>query len=167
MMAVGMLLGAWWLVSSLGLFPKSFFPSPAEVFLMGVQMFVDRGFLLDILASIGRVSAAFCACALLGIPLGLLMSSFKSCEAFFEPLTEFIRYVPVPSLLPLFVLWTGIGETPKFLVLFCGTFFQLTLLVMDDADNVPAMYFDVTRTMGRTAHLFARHSNPPPVSADF
>jgi NitT/TauT family transport system permease protein len=111
-------------------------------------MFRSGGFLQDVMASAGRILVAFVISALFAIPLGLLMSSFKLSEALFEPLIDFIRYVPVPSLGPIFILWTGIGESSKLLVLFFGTFFQLVLLVMDDADNVPGQFFDNARMLG-------------------
>jgi NitT/TauT family transport system permease protein len=116
-------------------------------------MFRDQAFAVDVLASAGRIAFAFAVSALIAIPLGLLMSSFKIAEGLFEPMIDFIRYVPVPALLPIFVLTSGIGEQAKFLVLFFGTFFQLVLLVKDDADHMPPLYFDTARTMG--ANTFA------------
>lgn len=99
---------------------------------------------------------AFLFSALLAVPIGLLMSSFKFVEALLEPLVDFIRYVPVPALIPLFIIWGGIGETSKFLVLFFGTFFQLVLIIMDDADNVPRIYFDLARTLGASTPQLIR-----------
>lgn len=153
-LSILLLLAGWWTVSAMGLFSAAFFPSPARVWSAAVIMFGSQSFLTDVLTSAARIGVAFLVCAVVGVPLGLLMSSFKSVEAFVEPLTDFLRYVPVPALLPIFVLWSGIGEMPKFLVLFFGTFFQLVLLVMDDADNVPSVYFDLAKTMGaKTRHL--------------
>jgi len=114
-------------------------------------MFTEEEFLRDVLASALRIFAAFLASAILAIPIGILMSCFKPVEAYVAPVVEFVRYIPVPALVPIFVLWTGIGETPKFLVLFFGTFFQLVLLIKDDADDVPAINFDLARTMGASA----------------
>jgi NitT/TauT family transport system permease protein len=111
-------------------------------------MLRSREFQMDVLASVGRIGVAFLFSALFAVPIGLLMSSFKSVEALLEPIIDFVRYVPVPALLPIFILWSGIGETSKFLVLFFGTFFQLVLLIMDDADNVPRIYFDLASTLG-------------------
>jgi NitT/TauT family transport system permease protein len=138
----------WWIISRTTSAPGGFLPSPEGVLQAAVRMFGSQGFGWDVLASGGRILGAFSICALLAVPLGIAMSSFKSIEAICEPLIDFLRYVPVPSLLPIFILWGGIDETPKFLVLFFGTFFQLVLLVMDDADNVPNVYFDLARTMG-------------------
>jgi NitT/TauT family transport system permease protein len=123
-------------------------PTPLDTLRTAAEMFSSKEFFLSLAASVGRIAVAFGISALLAIPLGIAMSSYKALEAFFEPIIDFVRYVPIPAILPLFVLFTGIGETPKFLVLFFGTFFQLVLLVMDDADNVPPLYFDLARTLG-------------------
>jgi len=144
-------MGAWWLASSSGTLPVEFVPKPTEVVRAAATLFVSGGLGWDVIASCARIAAAFCVAALLAIPLGLLMSGFKFIEALVEPFVDFIRYVPVPALVPIFILWTGIGEGTKFLVLFFGTFFQLVLLVMDDADNVPGLHFDLARTLGASS----------------
>lgn len=152
-----LLLGTlWFVISESGAFPPEFFPSPQNVAKASIEMLGSRVFLEDILASISRIGVAFLFSALLAVPLGLLMSSFKSIEAFVEPIIDFIRYVPVPALIPIFILWGGVGETSKFLVLFFGTFFQLVLLIMDDAGNVPRLYFDLTRTLGASTPQLIR-----------
>lgn len=151
---LSLLFVGWVLVERSEVFPQEFFPGPAAVFHAAVTMFGQEQFHLHVLASIARVGVAFLLSAVLAIPLGLLMSSFKPVRGIFVPLVEFIRYVPVPSLVPIFVLWQGVDETTKFLVLFFGTFFQLVLLIMDDADHVPQIYFDIARTLGAsTRHV--------------
>jgi NitT/TauT family transport system permease protein len=151
---VGAITCVWSLLHYAALFPEAFFPGPETVLRTGATMFAYQGFAVDVLASSARIGVAFAVAAVLAIPVGLLMSSFKIAEAALEPVVEFVRYVPVPALLPLFVLWTGIAETPKFMVLFFGTFFQLVLLIKDDADHVPRQYFDLARTLGaRTPEL--------------
>jgi len=138
----------WTLIDQLRLLPSEFFPGPAGVLNAAVLMFGKQEFHLHVLASVGRIAVAFVISAIFAVPIGLLMSSFRPVRAMLEPIIDFVRYVPVPSLLPIFVLWTGIGETAKLLVLFFGTFFQLVLLVMDDADHVPRINFDIARTLG-------------------
>lgn len=139
---------AWWGISHWQLVPEIFFPSPVRVVTTGYSMFTSQGFLTDVFASAARIGAAFMLSAIFAVPVGILMSSFKSIEAMLEPVIDFVRYVPVPALLPIFILWCGIGEASKFLVLFFGTFFQLVLLIMDDSDNVPRVYFDLASTLG-------------------
>ena len=125
-----------------------FLPMPTTVLRTLVRLFLHENFLGDIWASVYRVLSAFCLCALLAIPLGILMSAFRCLEAMLEPPVDFVRYLPVPALVPLTILWVGIGEASKILLLFIGTFFQLVLLVMDDTNNVPVQYVETAYTLG-------------------
>jgi NitT/TauT family transport system permease protein len=158
-----LMIAGWYLVTAARVFPPEFVPSPQGVGGALLKMLGSKDFLIDILSSAGRIGGAFLMSALIAIPLGLLMSSFKYIEALVEPIIDFVRYVPVPALLPLFIIWTGIGETSKFLVLFFGTFFQLVLLIMDDADNVPGLYFDLARTLGASSAQLIRDVLVPAV----
>lgn len=153
-LGLSFLLLVWFAIEALNLLPQEFFPGPAGVVRAAFVMFTQQSFFIDVGWSVGRVLLAFLGAAAIAVPTGLAMSSFRVVGSFTEPIVDFIRYVPVPSLLPIFVLWTGIGETTKFTVLFVGTFFQLVLLVRDDADHVPRAYFDLARTLGAsTAEL--------------
>lgn len=155
-LSVLVVLFLWWLVCFMELVPLDYFPSPLSVQSKAVLMFGQEEFIWHILASSARIYVAFLIAAIIGVPLGLLMSSIKVVNAIFEPLIDFIRYIPVPALLPLFVLISGIGEEPKFLVLFFGTFFQLVLIIKDDADHVPIAYFEVAKTMGANTFQLIR-----------
>jgi NitT/TauT family transport system permease protein len=57
------------------------------------------------------------------------MGAYKPIEAFFEPFVSFARYLPASGFIPLLILWAGIGETQKLMVIFIGSFFQLVLMV--------------------------------------
>ena len=138
-----------WCILSYGRFIDPFFlPAPSTIVLTIYELFTKHNLLADIWASVYRVMVAFIASALLAIPLGVLMSTSRSFEVLMEPPIDFIRYLPVPALVPLTILWVGIGEASKILLLFIGTFFQLVLLVMDDANNVRKEYFEVAYTLG-------------------
>ena len=151
------LVALWGVLAVVEWLPRAYFPGPATVASSGLEMFLERGLGLDLLASAARIAVAFLASAALAVPLGLAMSCWKPVEAVVEPIVDFVRYVPVPALLPIFVLASGIGEAPKFLVLFFGTFFQLVLLILDDADSVSPAYFDLARTLGARDLEMARH----------
>jgi NitT/TauT family transport system permease protein len=140
-------LGAWWLVTGLGLVQPQFLPSPRAVLEAWAGLF-QNDYHLDIGISIGRVWVAFGAAALIAIPLGMLMSSYRAVGAFSEPLIDFIRYLPVPALVPLTLIWLGIGEGSKIALLWIGTFFQLVLLIADDARRVPQEFIETGRTLG-------------------
>jgi NitT/TauT family transport system permease protein len=140
-------LGAWWLVTGLGLVQPQFLPSPLAVLEAWAGLF-QNDYLQDIGISIGRVWVAFGAAAAIAIPLGMLMSSYRAVGAFSEPLIDFIRYLPVPALVPLTLIWLGIGEGSKVALLWIGTFFQLVLLIADDARRVPQEFIETGRTLG-------------------
>jgi NitT/TauT family transport system permease protein len=140
---------AWLLVTELGLVQPQFLPSPLAVLGAWWGLF-QNDYISDIGISIGRVWAAFLASAALAIPLGVLMSSYRAVGAFSEPLIDFVRYLPVPALVPLTLIWLGIGEASKIALLWIGTFFQLVLLIADDARRVPKEFIETGRTLGAT-----------------
>jgi NitT/TauT family transport system permease protein len=138
----------WVMATQLGLVHPQFLPSPLAVYEALKRLFVEAGYLADIGISVARVWVAFLASATVAIPLGILMSSYRGVGAFFEPLIDFIRYLPVPALVPLTLIWLGIGENSKVALLWIGTFFQLVLLVADDARRVPTEFIETGRTLG-------------------
>lgn len=127
--------------------PK-FLPPPLDILRAAYSLFTEFEFADDILASLYRVGLAFLAAALMAIPIGILMSSYRVVGALNEPLIDFIRYLPVPALVPLTVIWFGIGESSKIMLLWMGTFFQLVLLIADGAKRVPHEYVEIAYTLG-------------------
>jgi NitT/TauT family transport system permease protein len=144
---LAVVLAVWLLVTEAGLVQAQFLPSPLAVVGAWRELF-QNGYVWDIGISVARVWVAFAAAAALAIPLGVLMSSYRAIGAFFEPLIDFIRYLPVPALVPLTLIWLGIGEASKIALLWIGTFFQLVLLVADDARRVPNEFIETGRTLG-------------------
>ena len=76
------------------------------------------------------------------------MSSYRIVGTLTEPIVDFIRYLPVPALVPLLIIWFGIGESSKLAVLWMGTFFQLVLLIGDDTKRVPKEFIETGFTVG-------------------
>ncbi|MCB8883121.1 ABC transporter permease [Acidisoma cellulosilytica] len=108
------------------------------------------------LISLGRIMAAFLLSAVMAIPIGMLMSSYRPISAALEPIIDFIRYLPIPALIPISIIWFGVGEETKIFLLWLGTFFQLVLLVVDDANRVPNEYVEVARTLGARPYEILR-----------
>lgn len=138
----------WGTITYSGLIDPFFLPTPSAITQTLWRLFTEHALLADIWISVFRVMVAFFLSAILAIPIGILMSAFHPLAAVLEPHIDFVRYLPVPALVPLMILWVGIGETSKILLLFIGTFFQLVLLVMDDANNIRKEYFDLASTLG-------------------
>jgi NitT/TauT family transport system permease protein len=141
-------LAVWWAAAELDLVRPQFLPSPIAVVKAWLGLFGTAGYIYDIGISIGRVWIAFLASAVVAVPLGMLMSSYRVVGASSEPLIDFIRYLPVPALVPLTLIWLGIGEGSKIALLWIGTFFQLVLLIADDARRVPKEFIETGLTLG-------------------
>lgn len=151
------LLGLWSFVTYSGLIPPFYLPSPTQVIQSALDMAREGGLLDDTLASVSRVTLGFLVSAAVGIPLGILMGSLKIGEAFFEPIMGFFRYMPASAFIPLLIIWVGIEETEKIAVIILGTFFQLTLMVMDVTKNVSSDLIDISYTLGaRSKDVFLR-----------
>jgi NitT/TauT family transport system permease protein len=125
-----------------------FLPNPWKVVKALYVMLLDQGFLEDIWISVARVWGAFLMSAIMAIPIGIWMSSYRIVGMLMEPIVDFIRYLPVPALVPLLIIWFGIGESSKIAVLWMGTFFQLVLLIADDTKRVPKEYIETGFTVG-------------------
>ena len=125
-----------------------FLPNPWEVVKALYVMLVDQSFLEDIWISVARVWGAFLMSAIMAIPIGIWMSSYRIVGMLIEPIVDFIRYLPVPAMVPLLIIWFGIGESSKIAVLWMGTFFQLVLLIADDTKRVPKEFIETGFTVG-------------------
>lgn len=150
-------LAAWHVTAASGVIRPEFLPTPAAVAQAFVRLFTERDFTTDIVISIGRVWFAFLLSVIIAVPLGLFMSTYRAVGAFFEPFIDFVRYLPVPALVPLLVIWFGVGEASKIAVLWMGTFFQLILLIAEDTKRVPSEYIESGHTLGATRGEIMRH----------
>src|SRR5207247_4849777 len=92
-------------------------------------LLAKHGVLGDIGVTIWRVLGGFVLAALVAVPIGILMGAYKPIEAFLEPFVSFARYLPASAFIPLLILWAGIGELQKLLVIFIGSVFQIILMV--------------------------------------
>ena len=99
-------------------------------------------------ASSRRVAIGYSISVAIGVVLGLAIGSFASLEAFFEPQIAFLRYIPATALLPLFLLWLGIEESPKIWLIVVGTAFYNVLMIADVGRNVPREMLNASYTLG-------------------
>lgn len=116
------LLLIWFTISALHWVPELFLPSPQAVWQKFIQV-SQQGFMKATLwqhlaESIGRVFSALLAAIILGVPIGLWMGLNKWARAVLDPLVELLRPIPPLAYLPLLVIWFGIGETTKILLIF-------------------------------------------------
>ncbi|WP_227309778.1 ABC transporter permease [Acidisoma cellulosilyticum] len=150
------ILLVWQIASWVGLLDPIFLPSPLDILGTLYDMTARGEIIGNALISLGRIMAAFLLSAVMAIPIGMLMSSYRPISAALEPIIDFIRYLPIPALIPISIIWFGVGEETKIFLLWLGTFFQLVLLVVDDANRVPNEYVEVARTLGARPYEILR-----------
>ena len=150
-------LALWWLTTASGSVNKLFLPSPQAVWQAGQQQWTSGLLLKDALASIQRVFIGFAMSAGLALPIGIAMGSNPVICRLLEPLMGLIRYMPAPAFIPLLIIYFGLDELPKVLLIFIGTFFFNTLMIMDAVKFVPRELVETARTMGgRTLPILTR-----------
>lgn len=125
-----------------------FLPAPPQVIAKGVEMVSTVEFWTAMGATNIRVIIGFLLAALLAVPLGILLGSFSQLEGVASPISDFGRYIPVPALVPLLIIWAGVGDLQKILLLAIGTFFQILVLVTDAVLRIPIMHIDSALTLG-------------------
>jgi NitT/TauT family transport system permease protein len=103
-----LILSIWELAARTNVVAPQFLPSPTAVVKALWTMFTTQNLAWHALISTARVWAAFFLAAVLAIPIGILMSTYKVVGASLEPTIDFIRYLPVPALVPLSIIWFGV-----------------------------------------------------------
>jgi NitT/TauT family transport system permease protein len=142
------LVALWSLLAYGGFVRRDFLPTPVDVMLAAVEGVSDGSLLINTAYSVAEILAGFFLASIVAVPLGILMGSFKIIEAALEPVTNFMRYLPVSALIPLLILWVGIGMEEKIAVILIGTLFQQIVLVADVSRAVPSDLLDVSYTLG-------------------
>ncbi|MEM9275175.1 MAG: ABC transporter permease [Cyanobacteria bacterium P01_F01_bin.143] len=150
MMAFSILipLFCWFLFATYSGINETFLPAPSDVTDALVRLW-EKGFLTkDIAASFTRVTIGFLLSAAVAVPLGIMMGSFASIRALFEPIVGIIRYMPAPAFIPLLIIYLGIDEAPKIALIFIGTLFFNLLMIMDAVKFIPKDLIETTYTLG-------------------
>jgi ABC-type nitrate/sulfonate/bicarbonate transport system permease component len=121
------LLVAWELVTRTGWVPALFLPSPLGVLGAGLEMLRTGELLGHVATSLGRIAVGFALGALGGVVVGLAVGVFSVAEAIGNPLIAATFPIPKIALLPLLILWLGIGEASKVAVITLGVFFPMAI----------------------------------------
>lgn len=138
----------WYLFANYSGIDSTFLPSPSDVINALIRLWEKGVLTQDIAASFTRVTLGFLLSALVAIPLGILMGSFASIRALFEPLVGLVRYMPAPAFIPLLIIYLGIDEAPKIALIFIGTLFFNLLMIMDAVKFIPQDLIETTYTLG-------------------
>ena len=147
---------AWAFFTLGGYVSPTFLASPIAMVKEGYLLFTEFNFMHDIGMTVWRVFGGFVLAALVAVPLGIAMGAYKPVEAFFEPFVSFCRYLPASAFIPLLILWAGLGEAQKLLVIFIGSVFQIILMVAVTVGGARRDLMEAAYTLGADSRGIVR-----------
>ena len=158
------LLTLWWVLSADS---ESYYLPPLSDILTGFDevWFLSGRLRSDVLPSLLRLLAGFLLAVALGVGIGALIGSLRPVRAFCEPVLEFLRAIPPPVLVPVLMLFAGIGDTMKVLVVISGCLWPILLNTVEGVRAVDEVLADTCRCYGirgrsRLWHLVVRSASP-------
>lgn len=155
------LLLLWALVTNLGLIKPLFLPTPQAVwqqfheYLTGTAN--DKPLWQHFVASILRVAIAFWAAFLTAVPIGIAMGMSRWARGIFDPPIEFYRPLPPLAYLPLIIIWFGIDELPKVLLIYLACFAPLALAARSGMKSAAQEQINAAYSMGASYGQVIRH----------
>jgi ABC-type nitrate/sulfonate/bicarbonate transport system permease component len=155
-LAIGLYLVFWFLLTKdgFGLIGALKFPTPRMVVR---SAWINRDLLLnDVAVSWLRMITGWTTGVILGVGLGLLMYRSKKVFYFCDPIIEGMRPVPAIAMVPFFILWFGLSERGKFLLIVGGVFAILVVSTLEAARNIPRIYIRAAESLGASNRYILR-----------
>lgn len=140
----------WHIVSLTPFFTPVLLPSPVAVASAFWKMFADGTLMPHVLASLERAAKGFVLAAVIAIPLGIACGWTRRLNAVFEPIVELFRPIPVLAMLPLAILWFGIGEESKLFLITFGAFFPIFVNTLSGVRYVDPLLVQAAESLGAT-----------------
>nr|WP_242052695.1 MULTISPECIES: taurine ABC transporter permease TauC [unclassified Acinetobacter] len=160
-MTIVALLAIWWLVTALGWIDALFLPSPVAV-LDRLQDLIANGYMSISLwshigASLGRIGTALIAAVITAIPVGIAIGRNKVIRGVVDPIIEFYRPIPPLAYLPLIVIWCGIGELSKVLLIYLAIFAPIVIATSTGVRSVDQAKIRAAQSLGATPLQIIKH----------
>jgi len=151
----------WWAVTASELIEPLFLPSPGAVldkaWLLATQGYMDATLWQHLGASLGRIGLALVFAVLFAIPVGIAIGHNRTAQGILDPLIEFYRPIPPLAYLPLIVIWCGIGETSKVLLIYLAIFAPIAIATATGVRNVDPARLRAAQSLGATRAQLIRH----------
>ncbi|ENZ7707173.1 taurine ABC transporter permease TauC [Klebsiella aerogenes] len=150
---LAVLLAIWWAVTALQLISPLFLPSPWQVLqklltIAGPQGFMDATLWQHLAASLTRIAIALVLAAIVGVPVGIAMGLSPTVRGILDPLIELYRPVPPLAWLPLVIIWFGIGETPKILLIYLVIFAPVVMSTLAGVKSAQQVRVRAAQSLG-------------------
>jgi len=163
--SAGLMFAAWWVASHSGWIKPLFLPKPEAIwgaFQQSLAGDIDGHTLYGhFAASVARVFAAFVLAVTVAVPVGLAMGVSRVARGIFDPPIEFYRPLPPLAYLPLMVIWFGIGETSKIILLFLAIFAPVALAARAGVRSISQEQIQAARSMGASPWQVVLHVIAP------
>jgi NitT/TauT family transport system permease protein len=144
----GVVVALWFALTHWRLLPPFSLPRPGGVIQAIGRLWTEYDLLGNVFQSWWRIAQAFFWCAVIAIPLGILMASFRWIHALVNPLAAPMRSMPITAFLPAFIALFGMEEAMKVAFLWFGMFFYLLAVVVEDVDRVDDSLLETAYTLG-------------------
>ena len=155
------LLALWIAVTYGGMVSPQMLPTPTDLLahakLLAVEGYRGTGLWGHTLASVGRTLTGFICAVALGVPIGLGMARFKWLEATLGPIVAFIRPIPPIAFIPLAVLYLGLGELAKIVLIFTAAFMFVVLNAEAGFRSVPVLLLRAGQMLGYSERRLFTH----------
>ncbi|QWA12987.1 taurine ABC transporter permease TauC [Sodalis ligni] len=159
--SIGSLLAIWWLVTWLKFIDPLFLPSPWAVmgkfWQVAVNGYLDATLWQHAWASLQRIGIALIAALFTAIPLGIAIGRYRLVQGLFDPLIEFYRPIPPLAYLPLIVIWCGIGELSKILLIYLAIFAPVVIATANGVRSVDPAKIRAAQSLGATTGQLTRY----------
>lgn len=140
----------WELIARAGLFNPVLLPPPSAVLLAAKTMLISGQLLPNIAASLMRVCAGFFLATIIAVPLGIVCGWYEVLFNIVDPIVELFRPIPVLALLPMAILWFGIGESSKIFLITYGSFFPIFVNTIAGVRYVDPVLVQAAESLGAT-----------------
>ena len=145
----------WQVGSTAGVIDPFFFSTPSDVAAAAIAQVQLPRFWEDVRYSLTEVAVGFLASLVLAVPLGIVIGWYRRVSFTFDPWLNFINAIPRPALIPLVVLWIGLGIEMKIVIVFLGGFFSIILPTVEGVRTVDQQLLDVAHSFRASRiHMF-------------
>ena len=146
--AFGVLFAVWYVVYFLEVIKPVLFPPPHLVLEKAIFLFTEGDLLFDMFSSIQRVTIGVLLGVTVAVPVGFVLGWKQRLGSFFQPLINFFRALPPIALIPLVIVYFGIGEFAKTTVLFYAAFFASVVVMYEGISGIDPIFIRAAKTLG-------------------
>ena len=155
------LLAIWWAVTATGLIEPLFLPPPSAVlqkaWLLATTGYMDSTLWQHLAASLSRIGLGLGFAVLTAVPVGIAIGANRVARGILDPLIEFYRPIPPLAYLPLIVIWCGIGELSKVLLIYLAIFAPIAIATATGVRTVDPAKLRAAQSLGASRAQLIRH----------